>query len=125
MKLLEPLTGTDGRVEREDIVRWFPHFAQHHQGTKYQLYLEPSTNTKDPTIYVTVFYREPGKDKWKVRVDAEFESVIGLEGREPEPKDIRIRQWGPATKEFYQGGIDRLKHTLAEQERLRREGVPL
>lgn len=114
-----------GTVSREDIARWFPHFAMHAEGTTYEMYLSPPVDAKRNYVEVTVFYREPGDNKWKVRVDATFDYEVALEGREPGPKEIRILQWGPAWKDFYEGGLDGLKDKVAEQERLRREGVPL
>lgn len=71
--------------------QYFPHFRALHPDTKYQVYRELKHDRG--VVELTVFYREPDKDK--MRVDAEFDI---LNADDLGPHNIRITYWGSAVR---------------------------
>lgn len=74
---------------------YFPNMQALHPETTVQVYREYKQN--DNIVKVTIFYREPGKEKH--RIDAELDYNVLDPAIEAGPKDIKIIKWAKVNEE--------------------------
>ena len=86
--------GDGSVVTVEQTAKYFPNLASLHPDTKIQAYREFKP-MKDK-VEITVFWREPGKEKF--RLDAEIEGEFLTQGGEVTPADIRLVSLVGATR---------------------------
>lgn len=77
---------TVGGVQREEVLRVIPSLAFTVEGTTFKLYREywPLRDV----IEFTIFYREPGKDKYRITAEVDV-----MSGDEVGPNNFRITEW--------------------------------
>lgn len=83
------ILGDSGRQQMYDLL---PHTRALHPDSHFQIYRE--FKPREEKVEITVFYREPGKDK--MRIDAEFDEDCILD--DLGPHNIRITYWGNAVR---------------------------
>lgn len=86
----------DAVVKREEMIAVFPHLARTDEATSFQMYRQTKDNGAFHTVELTIFYREPGKQK--MRIDAEFDWNDYYDQLKLLPTDIKIVKWGLATE---------------------------
>lgn len=81
-------------VNREEILRYFPHLTRTHQDTVFQVYREHKVDRG--VIELIIFFREPGESK--IRIDAEWIMDPWSEDLKLDATEIKITYWGDATR---------------------------
>lgn len=88
-----PGENNTAEISREQAIRVFPNLEALDEGTVFHAYREyrPTRGTVELTLY----WREPGKDKF--RMDAEYD-INKFEGVELMPQDVKIVFVGDARR---------------------------